>query len=288
MVKRSLLTLLILCSIMILIAACGASPSSAFPSQRPVSIAPTHGAISASPSVQPPPIDVSSSQVPFKVTRIDLSVSPKSIAELACGSPVTVVYTATFHAVPNSAGGTLQFLYTWNNGRVSPSASVTFHPGETTKTFSFSWLGNLPVDHTYPGFGEVVATSSNASGVTSPQVKPVGTCVSGQPFKLTSVDLSVTPSSIDAMQCGSSVTFVYRATFHAVPNSVGGTTQFIYTWNSGHASPTAKITFGPGETIKTFTFQVSIPLTYLGVAQVLTTSPDAVDSPQVHPTGRCG
>jgi len=40
-----------------------------------------------------------------------------------------------------------------NNGRSSPSASVTVSPGQTTATYSFTWSGNLPPDHTYPGLG---------------------------------------------------------------------------------------------------------------------------------------
>src|SRR5690242_4045752 len=110
----------------------------------------------------------------FKVTSIDMAVSPTSIAEMACGTPITVTYTATFHIAPNSPGGTIQFVYTWNNGRASPSASVNVGAGQTTATYSFTWSGNLPPDHVYPGLGGVITSSPNM--VNSPLVKPMGMC----------------------------------------------------------------------------------------------------------------
>ena len=104
-----------------------------------------------------------------------MSVSPKSIAELACGSPVTVVYTATFHAVPNSAGGTLQFLYTWNNGRISPIGSVTVPPGPpSTVTFTYTATGRVGPAYAFPGVAQVDVTSPDM--VKSNQVIPTGAC----------------------------------------------------------------------------------------------------------------
>ncbi len=110
----------------------------------------------------------------FKVTSIDMAVSPTSIAGMACGTAITVTYTATFHIAANSPGGTIQFLYTVNNGRGSPSASVHVNPGQTTTTYSFTWSGSLPPDHTYPGFGGVI--TSNPNVVNSPLGKPDGVC----------------------------------------------------------------------------------------------------------------
>ena len=44
-----------------------------------------------------------------------MAVNPTSIAGMSCGAKLTVVYTATFHAVAGSNGGTVQFGYTVNN-----------------------------------------------------------------------------------------------------------------------------------------------------------------------------
>jgi len=107
---------------------------------------------------------------------------------------------------------------------------------------------------------------------------------------VTGIDLSVSPVSIANLLCGSSITLGYTATFHAVPNSGGGTVQFTYTWNGGLNSSSASLTFAPGETSKTFTFTETIlliPLASIGFAQVLASSPNTVDSPQAQPTGLC-
>ncbi len=110
----------------------------------------------------------------FKVTSIDMTVNPASIAGKTCGTAIVVTYTATFHIAANGPGGTIQFTYTVNNGRSSPSASVSVAAGQTTATYAFTWSGNLPADHTYPGLGGVITSSPNA--VQSPMVQPTGMC----------------------------------------------------------------------------------------------------------------
>jgi hypothetical protein len=110
----------------------------------------------------------------FTITSIDISVNPTSIQGTTCGSYLTVTYTATFHIAANSPGGVIQFNYTINNGRGENTASVTVDPGQTTKTYSFTWSGNLPADHTYPEPGGVMSTSPNS--VSSGTVGPTGQC----------------------------------------------------------------------------------------------------------------
>ena len=90
-----------------------------------------------------------------------MGVNPASIAGMACGQAVTVTYTATFHVAANSSGGTVQFLYTINNGRSTTPASLNFGPGETIKAYSFTWQGALSSDNVYPGLGGVLASSPN-------------------------------------------------------------------------------------------------------------------------------
>jgi len=112
--------------------------------------------------------------VPLKVTSVGMSVTPRSIAGITCDTNVTVTYTATIHVAPNSAGGTVKFNYTVNNGRGQTPASINFGQGETTKTYAFTWSGALPADHTYPGPGGIQVTSPNQ--LTSPLVAPTGRC----------------------------------------------------------------------------------------------------------------
>ena len=110
----------------------------------------------------------------FNVTSVTMSVSPASIAGLKCGTNVTVTYTATFHIAPDSNGGTIQFMYTITNGRGSTPASLTVAPGNTTATYSFTWSGALPADHTYPQQGGVIVTGPNA--LNPVLIAPTGQC----------------------------------------------------------------------------------------------------------------
>ena len=166
-----------MCSLLILlaVAACGDIGSGAV-TPTPTGAASTSTA-QASPTAQSttkPTTQPPAQSVPFKVTSVDMSVSPTSIAGMSCGKNVTVTYTATFHAVPGSNGGTVQFQYTVNNGRGSSPGSLTFGPGVTTRTYSFTWSGALPADHTYPEPGGVIVTSPNS--VNSQLIGPTGSC----------------------------------------------------------------------------------------------------------------
>lgn len=110
----------------------------------------------------------------LNVTSVTMSVAPASIAGMACGTNITVTYTALFHFTPNSGGGTVQFNYTVNNGRGETPASFVVAPGATSKTYAFTWSGALPVDHTYPQPGGVAVTSPNQ--LISALVAPTGQC----------------------------------------------------------------------------------------------------------------
>jgi len=217
-----------------------------------------------------------------------MSVTPGSIAGVSCGTNLTVTYTAIFHVRPNSVGGTVQFNYTVNNGRGQTPASIHFNPGETTKSYTFTWSGALPIDHTYPGLGGVQVTSPNQ--LTSPLVEPAGQCTSAK-FQVTQVDMTVSPTSIQGLSCGTSVVVTYTATIHVAANSPGGTVQFSYTVNNGRGQTPASVTFSPGQTVRTYTFTWSGALpadhTYPGPGGIQVTSPNQLTSTLVAPTGMC-
>ncbi len=279
MFKRPVVLFIVMCLVMVGMAACGGvnAGSSATPTT-------THATTTtSSPTVQ------TSSPAPFQVSSIDMSVNPASITGLACGSNLTVVYTATFHVSPHSPGGVVQFMYTVNNGRSTTNASLNFAAGETTKTYTFNWSGSLHADNVYPGNGGVITSSPNQ--VNSSMVKPTGTCTTAPAFQVTGVELSVTPSSIAGLVCNTPITLVYTVTFHVTANSPGGTVQFMYTTTNGRGNTNGSITFAAGETKKIFTFSSSGILypdhTFPGVAEVITTSPNQVNSPQVKPAGAC-
>jgi hypothetical protein len=230
----------------------------------------------------------STAPVPLKVTSVSMSVTPGSIAGSTCGTNLTVTYTALFHVRPNSVGGSVQFEYTVNNGRGQTPASITFAPGETTKAYTFTWSGALPIDHTYPGAGGVQVTSPNH--LTSPLVGPTGQCTPAK-FQVTKIDMAVSPASIQGLSCGTAIVVTYTATIHIAPNSSGGPVTFNYTVNNGRGQTPASITFSPGQTVRTYTFTWSGALpadhTYPGAGGIQVTSPNQLTSSLAAPTGMC-
>ena len=241
------------------------------------------------PTATVPPAATAATSVPFTVTSVDLSVAPTSIAGTTCGSTASFTYTAIFHVPANTAGGTIQFAYTLNNGRSQTPASVTVAPGETSKTFMFNSSGTLPSDHTYPEPAVVMVTSPNS--VLSSPVRPTGACVVSGPFQVTSASMKVNPTSIAGTSCGTYLTVTYTATFHLAPNGPGGTIQFEYTVNNGRGSNLTSITVPPGQTTATYTFTWSGNLPPDHTAPegggVVVHSPNNVTSGLVGPSGRC-
>ncbi|MGZ3637277.1 MAG: hypothetical protein ACXVCX_05500 [Ktedonobacterales bacterium] len=230
--------------------------------------------------------------VPFSVTSVDLSVTPTSIAGTTCGSAASFSYTAVFHIPAESAGGTIHYAYTLNNGRSQTDGTVTAGAGETSATATFTSSGTLSADHTYPGTAIVMVTSPNT--VKSPQVKPDGACTeagASGPFQVTGVTMTVTPSSIAGKSCGTPLTVTYTAVFHLAANGPGGTVQFEYTINNGRGSNPASLVVAPGQTTASYAFQWSGNLpadhTYPGPGGVLVTSPNALTSARVAPSGAC-
>ncbi len=250
----------------------------------PASGGPPPNSSSSSPTASP-----TIASAPFKVTSVEMAVTPGSIAGIPCGTSVTVTYTATIHVAANGPGGTVQFSYTVNNGRSQTPASVHFDPGQTSKTYSFTWRGSLPADHTYPGQGGIMVTSPNQ--LTSALVAPSGKCGASAAFAVTSVDMAVSPASIQGMNCGTMITVTYTATIHVAANGPGGTVQFSYTVNNGRSQAPASVHFDPGQTSKTYSFTWSGALppdhTYPGQGGLSVSSPNQLISPMVAPSGRC-
>ena len=102
-----------------------------------------------------------------------MSVAPASIAGIPCGTNVTVTYKATIHIAANGPGGTSSSATRSIMAVARTRPASRLPPGETSKTYSFTWSGALPADHTYPGLGGIQVTSPNQ--LISPTVKPRGT-----------------------------------------------------------------------------------------------------------------
>lgn len=138
------------------------------------------------------------------------------------------------------------------------------------------------------GGGATSAATPTPAPTQTPAPLPTPT---DAPFSVTSVDLSVTPTSIAGVSCGSPVTFTYTATFHIPAHTAGGVIQFAYTLNNGRSQTSATVTVGADEASKTFTFTSSGSLpadhTYPGPAIVMVTSPNTLVSPSAQPSGTC-
>jgi hypothetical protein len=228
--------------------------------------------------------------VPLKVMSVDVTVGP-SLNGQTCGSPFTETYTATFHFPANHAGGPVQFQYTTDNGRGSTPASLTVPAGQTSATYQFTWSGQLPADHTAPGNGGIMVNSPNS--LTSQMVAPSGSCTTVAPsaFQVTSVEISTSPS-LNGHTCGSQFTEVYTATFHLAPNGPGGTIVFQYTTDNGRGtSPNVSLPVAAGQTSATYQFtwsgQLPADHTAPGPGGVMVSSPNALTSPLVAPSGSC-
>jgi hypothetical protein len=225
------------------------------------------------------------------VIGVDISVNPASLSSYTCGTNVTVTYTATFHFPAHNAGAQVLFQYTTNNGRGSSPAGLTVPAGTTTIAYTFTWSGALPADHTAPGPGGVIVTSPNS--LNSQLVAPSGTCsmASTAPFKVTSVNMAVNPSSLSGYACGTTLTVTYTATFHLLANGPGGTIAFNYTTNNGRGEGSASIHVAPGQTTATYTFtwHNALPADHTEPegGGVVVSTPNAVTSPLLGPSGAC-
>ncbi len=155
---------------------------------------------------------------------------------------------------------------------------------------------NLYYQSTFPaGIQEgvlVLSTFSPKSGVQTAVIEKVLINGAGErAFAVLSVDLTVTPDSIAGKTCGSQATFTYTATFHVQSGTAGGTIHFMYTTTNGRGSQNATVTVPVGASTAIYTFTTSGTLdsshTYPGIAEVVVTSPNMVNSPQIKPMGMC-
>ncbi|HEY0757084.1 MAG TPA: hypothetical protein VGD98_24235 [Ktedonobacteraceae bacterium] len=224
------------------------------------------------------------------VLSVDMAVSPKSLSGDACGSNLTVTYTATFHFPANNGGGQVAFEYTTTNGRSSTQAGLTVQPGQTSIPYQFTWSGMLPLDHTMPEPGGVIVTAPNT--LNSALVGPTGTCTDNStPFSVLAVTVVASPA-VDGHVCGTPFIETYLATFSIAPNSPGGTVVFTYTSDNGRSnSQNVSLTIDPGQTTKTykFTWKGKLPADHSepGIGIVLVSAPNAVTSTGGIPSGQC-
>lgn len=252
---------------------------------------PTPAISTPTPIPSSPTPTPNSATVPLKVTSVDMAVSPTSLSNYACGTTVTVKYTATFHFPANNVGGHVTFSYTTNNGRGNTPAELTVQPGQTSVPYHFTWSGALPADHTMPEPGGVMVSAPNS--LTSALLGPTGACSSASAaFKVTSIGVTAGPA-LTGYPCGTQFTETYTATFHIAPNSPGGMIVFTYTTNNGRSSSqNINLHIAAGQTTATYKFTWTGTLAQgspdPGNGIVMVTAPNQFLSSDGVPSGQCG
>jgi len=134
-----------------------------------------------------------------------------------------------------------------------------------------------------------ILKGSTPTPTPSPTVVP--SAVTTVPFQVTTIDMSVSPDSIEGETCGTQLTVTYTATFNVPPNSPGGTIHFTYTTDGGSTSKPAVVQFDKGQTSKEFQFTSTGALDQNGsfpkAGQVTSTSPNSISSQIIVPSGSC-
>lgn len=111
------------------------------------------------------------------------------------------------------------------------------------------------------------------------------------PLKVTSVAMTVSPTSLSGYTCGTTVTVTYTATFHFPAHNAGGHVAFRYTTNNGRGDTSAGLTVQPGQTTipYKFTWSGALPAdhTMPEPGGVMVTAPNSLTSTLLGPSGAC-
>jgi zinc-ribbon domain len=147
---------------------------------------------------------------------------------------------------------------------------------------------NTPATTPTPGVTPTPTPIPTATPTPGTTPTPTPTSV---PFQVTTINLTVNPLSIAGKSCGTPLTVTYTATFNVLSKGPGGAVQFTYTTDGGRTSKTGVVQLSPGQTSMKFQFPASGTLqlngAFPGAGQVTTTSPNAISSQAVTPSGTC-
>ena len=165
---------IVVCFLVVVLAGCGNQTGSHEGNAPTIALSHSYSAPSTSLATTHTLGMITTNTAAFRVTSIDMSVTPANVSIWKCGSYIQVVYNAVFHVVSGPNGGTISFSYTVNNGRSQTFEKLTIIPGQHLSNFTFTWQGSLPPDHTYPEPGGVLVTSPNY--LLSQLVFPAGKC----------------------------------------------------------------------------------------------------------------
>ena len=165
---------IVVCFLVVWIAGCGNATGSHGGNASTSAPSRSYSAPSTGLVMMHPLSMITTSATPFRVTSIDMSVTPTTVSIWKCGSFIQVVYNAVFHVDSGPNGGTIVFSFTVNNGRSQTPEKLTIIPGQHQSNFVFTAQQALPSDHTFPAPGGVSVTSPNH--ILSQRVSPAGKC----------------------------------------------------------------------------------------------------------------
>jgi len=279
MLRRLLLTLLLVTLVSLNVSACGTTPSQS----GTQSLTPDTSRATGSPASTLTPNGTST---PLQLAGIAISMNPSNFGAIACGTTVNIVFSAQ---ISLASGGSGQVSYTWNINHALIPGNVTFSTGQTTQTVTYT-LNNVAIQLTSTSaVSASINATSKGSAPVSANVAPTGICRLPGPFQVVSIAMSVNPSSVSSIKCGAVVNITYSATVIIASDSNAGTVSLVWNTNPGHAA--ASIAFAPQQTTAT----ISITLTEVSSRRtnfprsisITSTSPNTVNGGPVQPSSQC-
>ncbi len=226
--------------------------------------------------------------IPPHATGVIIAVSPDSFSSVSCGTTTSVTFNAIITVNSGSTGGPMPF--TWNINHTNIAGSVNFASGETSKTVTYT-LNNYSLQLNSSPLTGTITVDNPGSTITSSAVGPTGTCRLPGPFLVQSIALSVSPTTITGITCGTTITVTYTATITIAPDSNAGSVQLV--WSIGTYTPKRSLFFAPAQTIATAFYSETGRLVagntngFPHHVMLASTSPNAVASAIIKPTGLC-